>query len=225
MFEDLRAAFREALDNFNKELSRDRIPENVDKLLYGMKEEIADEKAAVSGLEAQLEKARSQIEQLRQNLVTARRREEMARKIEDDETVKLAEEFAVKYQSHVTVLEKKVAALEEERDFRQKTVDEMIARFQEAREKHDALGATAGRAGARETLSAADDLFSELDRMAEKIEGERARGEAAEAFDDIDLEPDEGSEYRIDLDEQPRREELDVDAALAELKRRMGESG
>jgi phage shock protein A len=225
MFEDLRAAFREALDNFNKELSRDHVPENVDKLLYGMKEEIAEEKAAVSGLEAQLDKARGQIEQLRQNLATARRREEMARKIEDEETVKLAEEFAVKYQSHLTVLDKKVAALEEERDFRQKTVDEMIARFQEAREKRDALGATAGRSGARQTLSAADDLFGELDRMAEKIEGERARGEAAEAFDDLDLEPDEGSEYRIDLDEQPRREELDVDAALAELKRRMGESG
>lgn len=225
MFEDLRAAFREALDNFNKELSRDRVPENVDKLLYGMKEEIAEEKAAVSGLEAQLAKARSEIEHLSQSLATARRREEMARRIEDEETVKVAQEFAAKYQSHLAVLEKKVAALEEERAFRQRTVEEMLARFQEAREKRDALGATSGRSEARRTISATDDLFSELDRMAEKIDGERAQGEAAEAFDDLDLDDDEGSRYRIDLDEAPRREELDVDAALAELKRRMGRSG
>jgi phage shock protein A len=97
----------------------------------------------------------------------------------------------------------------------------MFARFHEAREKRDALGATAGRTGARESLSAADDLFSELDRMAEKIEGEKAAGDAAEAFDDLDLE--QRSEFSIDLDE-PIREELDVDAALAELKRRMKES-
>ena len=57
--------------------------------------------------------------------------------------------------------------------------------------------------------------------MAEKIEGERAAGEAAEAFDNLDL--DHRSEYQIDLDEPPA-EELDVDAALAELKRRMRET-
>jgi hypothetical protein len=59
--------------------------------------------------------------------------------------------------------------------------------------------------------------------MAEKIEGERAKGEAAEAFDDLDL--DERSEYHVDMDEPVKHEVLDVDAALAELKRRMGKSG
>ena len=33
MFENLRNAFREAVENFNKELSRDQVPETVDKLL------------------------------------------------------------------------------------------------------------------------------------------------------------------------------------------------
>jgi phage shock protein A len=70
-------------------------------------------------------------------------------------------------------------------------------------------------------MTAAEDLFDELDRMAEKIEGTRARADAAEAFDELDL--GEPSEYRVDLDEAPK-EPLDVDAALAELKRRMGEA-
>ena len=221
MFDDLRAAFREALDNFNKELSRDQVSETADKLLIGMKSEIADEKAQVAGLEEEVGKTRAQIERLTRDAATARRREEMARGIDDEETVKLAAEYATKAESHIRVLEKKAAALQEELDFRRRTVEEMFARFHEAKEKREALTATTGRAGARESITAAEDLFQELDRMAEKIEGTRARAEAAEAFDDLDL--DEPSEYSIDLDEPAPREELDVDAALAELKRRMNE--
>ncbi len=222
MFDDLRAAFREALDNFNKELSRDQVPGTVDRLLAGMKREIVDEKAEISRLEAELEKALSEIERLAEQRDTARRREEMARRIDDDETVKVAAEFATRSEKHLAVLRKKADALGEELDFRKRTLAEMRDRFEEARKKREALGATTGRSQARETLSAADDLLGELDRMAEKIEGERAAGEAAEAFDGLGL--DERSEYHIDVDEPARREELDVDAALEELKRRMGES-
>ena len=221
MFEDLRAAFREALDNFNKELNRDQVSETADKLLIGMKNEIADEKAQVAGLADQLEKTRTQIERLEKDAATARRRGDLAKEIEDNETVALAAEYAAKAEGHRLVLEKKAAALAEELDFRQRTVDEMYERFHEAKEKRATLAATSGRAGARDSISAAEDLFDELDRMAEKIEGTRARAEAAEAFSELDL--DESSEFSIDLDEPPR-EELDVDAALAELKRRMSES-
>jgi phage shock protein A len=224
MFDDLRAAFREALDNFNKELNRDQVSEAADKLLIGMRNEIADEKAQVAGLEEELGKTRANIERLSRDAATARRREEMARGIEDEETVRLAAEYATRAESHVQVLRKKEAALQEELDFRRRTVEEMYARFHEAKEKREALAATSGRAGARDSISAAEDLFQELDRMAEKIEGTRARAEAAEAFDELDFDLDEGSEYRVDLDEPAPRRELDVDAALAELKRRMGES-
>lgn len=220
MFEDLRAAFREALDNFNKELSRENVSDTADKLLLGMKNEIVDEKAQISGLEAQIEKTRGQIERLQKESATARRREEMAREIGDEETVKLAAEFATKAEGHLGVLRKKEAALQEELQFRSGTLDEMYAQFNAAREKRDALTATTQRSGARESISAADDLFDQLDRMADKIEGTEAEAEAAEAFSEVDL--DEPSEFSIDLDAPPRREELDVDAALEELKRRMG---
>jgi phage shock protein A len=221
MFDDLRAAFREALENFNKELSRDQLPETVDRLLGGMKSEIVDEKAEVANLENQLEKTRAQIKRVSEEESTARRREEMARRIEDTETAKLAATYAAKHQAHREVLEKKATALQEEVEFRHRTVNEMYDRFHEAEAKRDALTATTGRSGARESISAADELFSELDRMGEKIEGNRAQGEAAEAFDNLDL--GNQSEFHIDLDDTPP-EELDVDAALAELKRRMKDS-
>lgn len=221
MFDDLRAAFKEALDNFNKELSRDQVSETADKLLIGMKNEIADEKAQVAGLEDQLEKTMEQIDRLEKDIKTARRREEMAREIEDQETVKLAAEWSTKAEGQRAILIKKATALKEEFDFRSRTVEEMYDRFNEARSKREALSATTGRSGARESITAANDLFEELDRMAEKIEGTDARAQAAQAFDELDFE-DEGSEYRVDLDEPPPSRELDVDAALEELKRRMG---
>jgi phage shock protein A len=219
MFDDLRAAFKEALDNFNKELNRDQVSDAADKLLVGMRKEIVDEKAQVSGLEDQVAKTRAQIERLTQEAATTRRRESLAREIDDEETANLAAEYAAKVEGHRDVLGKKLTALEEELAFRSRTVKEMYARFEEAKEKREALKATTGRSGARETITAASDLFEELDRMADKIEGNEARGEAAREFDELELG---GSEHRIDLDEEPRQE-LDVDAALAELKRRMGE--
>jgi len=221
MFEDLREAFKEALDNFNKELSRDNVSGTADKLLSGMKNELADEKAQVAGLGDQITKTGEQIEQLVKEIEIARRREDMAREIDDEETVKLAAEFATKAERHVSVLRKKKSALEEELTFRSRTVDEMYAQFHEAKEKRDALTATTGRSGARESISAADDLFEQLDRMADKIEGNKAQAEAAQEFDEIDF--DAPSEFHVDIDEAPEEKELDVDAALEELKRRMRE--
>ena len=222
MFEDLRTAFREALDNFNKELKRDQVPETVDRLLGGMRNELADETAQVRGLEAELEKALAASLREKEAGATCRRREGMARGIGDEDTATLAAQHAVRHEGHHAVLEKKAQAIREELGFRRKSVEEMTAQFADATKQRGSLGATAGRLGAREALSEADDLFSELDRMAEKMTGERAHAEAAEELDSIELGGDEASDYDVTLDEPPPREELNVDAALAELKRRMG---
>lgn len=222
MFEDLRAAFREAIENFNAELRRDRVPETVDRLLRGMSGELAEAKVLVSELEREVEKARSQADAERVEATTCRRREQMARGIGDTETADLALRFAERHESRHRLFEQKAVALSEELAFRRRDVEEMFAALKEARDRRDSLSATSGRSGARESLGAADDLFRELDRMAEKIEGEHAQGEAAASMDPIELDDGLGSEFRIDLDEPPHREELDLDAALDELKRRMG---
>ena len=149
MFEDLRAAFREALDNFNKELSRENVSDTADKLLVGMKNEIVDEKAQIAGLEDQIAKTTAHIERLEGESETARRRGEMAGEIGDEETVKLAAEFATKAEGHLNVLKKKQAALQEELTFRSGTLDEMYNQFHAAKEKRDALTAGWSRSGRR----------------------------------------------------------------------------
>jgi hypothetical protein len=218
MFDDLRDAFREALDNFNRELRRDHVPETVDELLAGMTRELADEIALVRGLEADLEKTVAAAAREKDAGVTNRRREQMARNIGDEETATIAGRHADRNENHRLVLEKKAAAIRDEIAFRRKSLEEMNAQLAEAKKKRGALGATAGRTGARQALSEADDLFAELDRMADKMEGGRAHAEAAEVLDDLDL----GGPSDYEEPEPAPREELDVDAALAELKRRMG---
>jgi phage shock protein A len=223
MFEDLRAAFREALDNFDRELKRDQVPESVDRLLDGMKSQLADEKAEVRGLEAELEKAVAASARERDAGVTCRRREKMARDIGDEETANLAAQHAVRHEGHHAVLERKAQAMREELDFRRKSVEDMSAQLTEAIGRRGALGATAGRTDARQALSDADDLFDELDRMAEKMTGEEAHADTARELDSVELLGADVSDFDAALrEEPPPREQLDVDAALAELKRRMG---
>ena len=220
MFDDLRDAFREALDNFNKELKRDQVPETVDELLAGMTRELGDEMALIRGLEADLERTVAFAAREKDTGATNRRREQMARAIGDEETAALAARHADRNENHHLVLEKKAAVIRDEIAFRRNSFEEMNAQLTDARKKRGALGATAGRTGARRVLSDADDLFAELDRMAEKMEGGRAHAEAGEALDDLDLDGPSPTDY--EEPEPARREELDVDAALAELKRRMG---
>lgn len=218
MFENLRNAFREAVENFNKELARDQVPETVDKLLKGMVDEVSDAKVAVQDLESLIARTEAEVRKERDEATTARRRGGMARDIGDEETATVATEYATKHEERARVLEQKGEALKQELKLRKQEVEDMLAKVKEARAKRDSLAATSGRTQARQTLGAADDLFAELDRMAGKIGDEDARADAAEAFDDLDLDGGD------DFDEELRRDpELDVDQRLEELKRRMGQ--
>jgi phage shock protein A len=222
MFEDLRAAFRQAVENFNRELHRDQAPETMDRLLRGMQRELVDAKTLISELESQVARARGEARHEAGQAEVCRRREEMARRIDNSDTADLAARYAERHAQRQELLEQKVSALGEELAFRRKDAEEMLERIKEARIEREGLTASTGRTRARDTLSEAGDLFSELDRMAEKIEGERHAADAAEELDELDL--DRRSDFRVEL-ETPAPEPPDVDAALAELKRRMGKDG
>lgn len=214
MFENLRNAFREALDNFNKELAPNQVSETVDRLLSGMRDEVADAKVRIRELEDQIARADKEVTREKSEATTARRRGKLAADIEDAETAQLADQYAERHEERQRVLEQKSVALRQELVIRNKEVEEMLAKVKDAQTKRDALAATSGRTGARESLREADDLFSELDRMAEAIGDEDARAQAAEDFGDLDLS--------VDPDLPPRQLPVDFDARLEELKRRMG---
>ena len=218
MFENLRDAFREAIENFKAELARDEVdevPPTVDRLLVGMQNEVAEAKATLRALHAQLEQTRAQILRESSEESTCRRREELARRVGDEETARLAAEYAVKHARRREVLERKAAALDEEHVMRAGEVAEMLARLREAQEKRDSLAAA--EAGP-ESAHAADELFEEIDRLAgdlddeEPTRGTRTPDELEREYRDLQVDP--WAEI-----ERPR---VDYDERLAELKKRMG---
>jgi phage shock protein A len=217
MFENLRNAFREAVDNFNKELNRDDVPDVVDGLLRQMQEEVTDTKAQLFTLEEQIKKAIQLAEMEEKEAATCRRREEMARKIGDEETADVAAEYAEKHEKRKDIQARKALALREELEQKKAEVEDMMVKLKEAKSKRESLTATKGRAEARNAIGGASDLFDELDRMAEKIDGADHQRKAEE-----DLLAEFGDLDPSSSPTGPSPEEL-AEARLRELKRRMGE--
>ena len=226
MFDNLRRAFGEAVSNFKEEIGRDDVPEAVDTLLRGMVSEVTDAKAYVKKLESEIEQADVKVAAHKRSAETARRREALAQKINDTETEGVAREFAEKHERVLEVLEQKALALRKELKVRNAEVIDMMAQVKSARADRERLTATAGRAQTRAALSEADDLFAQMDRMADKIDGTQNQADAARDLNDLDLgssaptvDPDLEQQFET-LEDGPR--EIDFDAALDELKRRMG---
>jgi phage shock protein A len=143
----------------------------------------------------------------------------MALDISDEETARVARDYAEKHEHRRSVLQHKALALKEELDMRQEDYGEMIEAIKDADKNREGLAATAGRATARNSIEEADDLFSELDRFADEIEGDDARRKA-------NIEVDDLLDDRTDsLGSPPDLGEIDVDARLEALKRAMGEKG
>ncbi len=216
MFDNLRRAFREAVDNFQEELGRGDVPEAVDDLLRQMKREAADTKAHVSRLDIELKRTVREAAKAKREGETCRRREKMAIGIDDEETANLAREFAEKHERRHTVLEHKSVALKEELEMRRSEFGEMIEAIKEARINRETLTATAGRTSARNSIDGADDLFSELDRIADEIDDQDARREAGNEVDEA-----MAGGRRSSFEDEPDRGPIDVDARLAALKRAM----
>jgi hypothetical protein len=216
MFDELRQAFREALDNFNKELSRDQVSETADALLIEMKNEIISAKAQIAGLEDQLVKTMAEVADLAEDIVTAQRRQELARGISDEDTAGLAGDWLSKAKDQRTILLKKAGALQEEVEFRSQTIDEMYSRFKEAQLKQETLSTTSARTTASESIKDVEELLDDLNLMARNRTGDKTNNPT----DEISVE----ETFQAELKELSSTQSLDVGSALDELKRRMDET-
>lgn len=216
VFDDLRQAFRQAVANFKEELNREQVTDTVDGLLRNMGQEIVDARAYLRRLEDDARDAVARAEAEGEEATTCRRREELADRIGDKETARIAREYAEKHERHAEILRRKATALTEEIRIRKAEIAEMERRFAAARRQREELRSKVGTNRARETLSD-DDLFGELDRIGESIgDAERYAGAVGEVGDELDGESS-SEELR------PSKEELD--RRLEELKRRMERDG
>ncbi|HSM07526.1 MAG TPA: hypothetical protein VLA33_00735 [Gemmatimonadota bacterium] len=199
---------------------------NVDELLAGMRQELIEAKASLPRLEKGIERLRTSQAEERRRAEDCVRRAGQAKEIGDTETLRLAVEYGERHRERARVYGEKIEAAEAELAMQRRTVSEMTEQLKSAMTHRDVLKVRTRRSRSTEALrGGGDSAASRFDRMAEDIEDEAARAEAARELDD---ELGSGGAARFD-DDLSRGGASDVDAEalaelrLEELKRRMAE--
>jgi hypothetical protein len=125
LFERLRDAFRAALDAATP-------PGDLRDLARQMREAVIEAKVAVQEMREALARTQGELTLERQRLADAERRGRLASEIQDQETVTVAERFAVKHRERVAVLERKLAAQQEEVALADRDLGEMQGQLKSA---------------------------------------------------------------------------------------------
>ncbi len=145
MFEDLRQAWKEAVENFWRELDEDA-GDPARKQLSGMRQQLGSAEGELRRLDAEVARAQAAAAAERREEETCRRRQTMAEGIGDAETARVAQTFAERAAERAAVMERKAEVLEAEQALRTRELTEMRATLESAAA---ALGgSTAGQAGA-----------------------------------------------------------------------------
>ena len=111
MFQDWKQAWREAVENFQRELDGD----GGDETTRAMRRDARVASEALVRLDAELERARRDAATEREAESVCRRRETLAAKVGDAETARIAADFAGRHAERAAILERKVDVLEAER--------------------------------------------------------------------------------------------------------------
>jgi hypothetical protein len=124
MFESLKEALRDALSRASSPQGR--------AALAQMRDALVQAKVGLADLRQGLDRTRSRLEAERAELDTVRRRAKLAADIDDRETVRVAEQYERKHSDRVVVLEKKLAAQQDELALAEHEIDEMTAQLRAA---------------------------------------------------------------------------------------------
>jgi hypothetical protein len=123
MFEDWKKAWREAVENFRREVAGGDAGSDV--RTNAMRRELVAARGALDKLDGEIRRTRSEAESERANEQVCRRREQLARSINDEETVRIAASYAARHAERAQVLERKVEVLEAERGLLARDLGEM----------------------------------------------------------------------------------------------------
>lgn len=124
MFERLKESLRDALSRASSPQGR--------AALAQMRDALVQAKVGLADLRDGIAHTRTRLEQERASLDTVRRRGKLAQGISDAETVRVAEQYERKHAERVAVLEKKLAAQEEELALAEQEIGEMNAQWRAA---------------------------------------------------------------------------------------------
>lgn len=199
MFKDWKQAWQQAVENFQRELGDDDSPSGSPQI-GSMRSDLGKAKAALQGLAEDLVETRKEVAAEEEAERTCIRRKELAERIGDQETVRLAEEWAQRHSQRADLLRRKVEILAAELEMRREELRRMEVALEDAVKTVTAGGATAGGAAPGE---AAAGSVGGASTNAPEPNPERSRQDAA---------------FRR-LDQEAR--ERAAQARLEELKKRM----
>jgi len=123
MLNDWKQAWREAVENFRREVAGDAALG--DARARAMNREFQAAQRALEKLDIEIQRTRKEAGEERESEQVCRRREEMARRINDEETVRIAVEYAVRHAERAGMLERKVTVLVEEHTLLARDLDSM----------------------------------------------------------------------------------------------------
>lgn len=173
MLDDLKHAWREAVENFWTELRA--ADEGLEGQLRGMQRQLAMARTEEGRLRTEAARTRGQRDGELREAEVCRRREAMARDIGDEETAGVAARYAQRHTERAAVLQRKLDALEAERSLLDRDIGEMesaLAEFRRRNELTGGPGATLGGTPDVEDPAAARDFAhlrqQERERAAEE---------------------------------------------------------
>jgi hypothetical protein len=189
MFEDWKRAWREAVENFQREVQGG--DEHLPPRVRAMERELVTASGALARLDQEIRRARRDLEAEQESLTICRRREHFAREAGDEETVRIALEFAARHEERIGLLSRKAAVLEDERSLLDRDISEMRKLVAEAAPA-DPAGTVGGGApsGAGTSGTSSDDhLFDEeaaaRARDFSRLEREARERAAAERLEEL----------------------------------------
>jgi hypothetical protein len=124
MFQDWKDAWRQAVENFRHEIG-DEAPDDAPPTARAMYRELTSAREAFSRLEAEILHTQRDAEAERESEAVCRRRETQARRIGDEETIRIAVEYAERHAERAVVFERKVSVLTEERALLRRDLEAM----------------------------------------------------------------------------------------------------
>jgi hypothetical protein len=187
MFDEWKNAWQQAVDNFERELRDPDEHFSPNQRASAMRRDLAAARNALNRLSADLDQARKDLAGEEESEQTARRRAEMARRIDDADTVRIALDFAGRHAHRAGILRRKVDVLQDELAMRQEELGIMEQHAAEEIEKIEAeqlteadfrkLEAREGRGGAAGGAEEADAMRREaMRRFGDEARGDEARG-------------------------------------------------
>jgi ABC-type transporter Mla subunit MlaD len=123
MFEDWKQAWRQAVENFQREAAGGAT--GAPPRIRAMERELTSASGALHNLDDEIRRTKRDLAREREAEQVCRRREALARAVHDEETVRIAADFAHRHAERAAVLDRKIAVLDDERALLARDVEAM----------------------------------------------------------------------------------------------------